>query len=210
MTEPVILLHGLWLRGATMGVFAQRLRGAGFVPETFDYASVRSDAGEAVARLAERIRALGSPRVHLVGHSMGGLIALATLREHPRLTDGRVVCLGSPLRGSAAARGLRQWPMGAAMLGHSAAILGDGFERWDGPNEVGMIAGRLPIGLGFLFGGFSGPHDGTVSVEETRLPGLTDHITIAAAHTGLAWSAEAAQQTAVFLATGRFQPARPA
>lgn len=207
MTEPVILLHGLWLRGATLGMFAQRLRVSGFAPETFDYASVQADAGEAVDKLADRIRALASPRVHLVGHSLGGLIALATLRAWPELTDGRVICLGSPLKGSAAARGLQQWPIGAAMLGRSAALLGQGFERWDGPNAVGMIAGRLPIGLGFLVGGIKGPHDGTVSVEETRLPGLADHIVIAAAHTGLAWSAEAAQQTAVFLATGRFQHA---
>jgi pimeloyl-ACP methyl ester carboxylesterase len=205
MTEPVILLHGLWLRGATMGVFAQRLRTAGFAPETFDYASVQGDAGEAVDKLADRIRALESPRVHLIGHSLGGLIALATLRALPTLTQGRVVCLGAPLKGSAAARGLRQWPMGAAMLGRSAALLDTGFESWDGPNEIGMIAGRLPIGLGFVFGGIKGPHDGTVAVEETRLPGLADHIVIAAAHTGLAWSSEAAQQAIAFLRDGRFQ-----
>lgn len=204
MTEPVILLHGLWLRGATLGVFAQRLRTAGFAPETFDYASVQRDAGEAVDKLANRIRALDSPRVHLVGHSMGGLIALATLRAQPQLTTGRVVCLGSPLKGSAAARGLGQWPMGAAMLGRSAELLGEGFESWDGAHEVGMIAGRLPIGLGFVFGGFPGPHDGTVAVDETRLPGLTDHVVIAAAHTGLAWSTEAAQHAIAFLRDGRF------
>ena len=207
MTEPVILLHGLWLRGGTMGVFAQRLRAAGFAPETFEYASVQGDAEQAAGKLADRIRVLDSPRVHLVGHSLGGLIALATLRAHPHLTDGRVVCLGSPLQGSAAARALRRWPLGAAMLGRSAAMLGDGFERWDEPNQVGMIAGRLPIGLGFLLGGLAGAHDGTVSVEETRLPGLSDHIVIAAAHTGLAWSTEAAQQAVAFLRDGLFAKA---
>ena len=96
------------------------------------------------------------------------------------------------------------------MLGRSAALLGQGFERWDGPHEVGMIAGRLPIGLGFVFGGFSGPHDGTVSVEETRLPGLTDHVVIAAAHTGLAWSTEAAQHAIAFLREGHFPSAHTA
>ena len=69
-----------------------------------------------------------------------------------------------------------------------------------------MIAGRLPIGLGFVFGGFAGPHDGTVSVEETLLPGLADHIVLAAAHTGLPWSADAAQRTSAFLRDGYFQP----
>ena len=38
--------------------------------------------------------------VALVGHSLGGLVALEALRRQPDLPVSRVVCLGSPLRGS--------------------------------------------------------------------------------------------------------------
>jgi hypothetical protein len=90
------------------------------------------------------------------------------------------------------------------MLGHSVQLLERGLERWDGPQQLGVIAGRLPFGLGFLLGGVSAPHDGTVAVEETRLPGIADHRVIAAAHTGLVYSDEAARHTIDFLRDGHF------
>jgi hypothetical protein len=69
---------------------------------------------------------------------------------------------------------------------------------------VGAIAGRLPIGFGFAFGALTSPHDGTVSVAETELPGLTDHCVVPATHTGLLFSQDAAEQTIAFLRTARF------
>ena len=49
-----------------------------------------------------------------------------------------------------------------------------------------------------------GPNDGTICVEETELPGAADRIVLPVSHTGILFSAEAARQTASFLATGRF------
>jgi hypothetical protein len=63
----------------------------------------------------------------------------------------------------------------------------------------------VPHGLGALFAGFSGEHDGTVAVAETRLPGLTDHVVVAASHSGLLFSAAAAQQAIAFLRDGSFR-----
>jgi len=204
MSERVILLHGLWLRGLAMNYLSRRLGHAGFDAETFDYATVRGGIDDASERLRERIGALGGGKVHLVGHSLGGLLAAMIVQRHPDLIDGRIVCLGAPLRGSAAARSLKGIPGGSAMLGHSVELLERGLDRWDGPQQLGVIAGRLPLGLGFLLGGVSSPHDGTVAVEETRLPGITDHCVIAAAHTGLVYSDPAAQHTIEFLRDGRF------
>jgi hypothetical protein len=70
-----------------------------------------------------------------------------------------------------------------------------------------MIAGRTPLGLGAMLGHFAGEHDGTVAVEETRLPGLADHRVIETNHTGLLFSTEVAQQTACFLHHGHFDGA---
>ncbi|TQC55854.1 alpha/beta fold hydrolase, partial [Pantoea dispersa] len=88
--------------------------------------------------------------VALVGHSLGGLIALQALQQAPALPVTRVVCLGSPLAGSAAARALAQRRLGRA-LGRSAALLQRGVARWDGAAEVGMIAGTVARGLGARF-----------------------------------------------------------
>lgn len=203
-TERVVLLHGLWLRGMAMSFLARRLETAGFDTHTFDYATVRDGIDVASGRLREQIDTLGSGTVHLVGHSLGGLVAAMIVQRHPDLIDGRIVCLGAPLRGSAAARSLKGIPGGSAMLGHSVELLEHGLKRWDGPQQLGVIAGRLPLGLGFLLGGVKSPHDGTVAVEETHLTGLADHRVIAAAHTGLVYSNEAAQHTIAFLRDGRF------
>ena len=204
MAERVILLHGLWLRGMAMNYLSRRLGNAGFDAQTFDYATVRDGIDVASERLRELIGTFGSGKVHLVGHSLGGLVAAMIVQRHPDLIDGRIVCLGSPLRGSAAARSLKGIPGGSAMLGHSVKLLEQGLERWDGPQQLGVIAGRLPIGLGFLLGGVGTPHDGTVAVEETCLPGITDHCVVAAAHTGLVYSDPAAKHTIEFLRDGHF------
>jgi len=157
------------------------------------------------------IDATDNPRkIHFVCHSLGGLMALRALRKLPDLAPGCVVCIGSPLRGSAIARSVAQLPGGSFFIGKNLSVLLEGFERWNGKRPVGAIAGRLPFGLGLVFGALPMPHDGTVSVEETQLPGLTDHIVVPATHTGLLFSDEAAAQTVAFLRNKRFHHAAAA
>jgi hypothetical protein len=103
----------------------------------------------------------------------------------------RVVCLGSPLRGSAVAAGLADRRWGAALLGRNAALLREGVPAWQGTAAVGVVAGRIPRGMGCLFAGLGGEHDGTVAVAETRLPGIAAHCMVDAGHTGLVVSAAA-------------------
>jgi hypothetical protein len=70
---------------------------------------------------------------------------------------------------------------------------------------IGVIAGCVPHGLGALFAGFDGEHDGTVAVAETHLPGVADHIVVHASHSGLLFSTEAVEQAIAFLRYGHFQ-----
>ncbi|HZP67251.1 MAG TPA: alpha/beta hydrolase [Rudaea sp.] len=204
MGETVILLHGLWMRAFTLTMLRNRLQGAGYDVEAFDYATVLRSPEEGIERLRDRAHKVKSKKIHFVGHSLGGLIALQALQREPQLAEGRVVCLGSPLRGSAVARSVAKLPGGAFVIGKSIEILREGIERWGGEQPVGSIAGRLPIGLGFAIGGLSSPHDGTVSVSETELPGLTDHVVVPATHTGLLFSEQAAGQAVAFLRDARF------
>jgi pimeloyl-ACP methyl ester carboxylesterase len=203
MTSRVILVHGIWMPGAVMAWQAARLRAAGFACETFSYYGVTRGPEEAVSHLTG---VLSRGEAHVVAHSLGGLVALHALRAQPSLPVRRVVCLGSPLRGSGAVRGMRRYSWAAATLGFAAEVLERGLERWDGPAEVGVIAGSLPRGLGHVFSHFDDDHDGSVSVAETRLPGLADHAVIPASHSGMLFSAEAARLTVQFLREGRFGP----
>ena len=203
MTRRVVLLHGIWMPGAVMAWLAARLHEAGFECENFGYHGVTRGPDEAVPRLAQ---ALAREPALVLAHSLGGLVALETLRQQPQLPVQRVVCMGSPLRGSDAVHGMRQRAWAAATLGRSAELLERGFDAWNGRAQVGVIAGRVPRGLGHVFGGFEGEHDGSVAVEETRLPGLTDHAVIAASHSGMLFSAEAARLAVNFFLEGRFRP----
>ena len=202
--QRVLLLHGIWNAKIWLGPLATRLRAAGFDVEIFGYPSVFGGPEVAVPSLIARLR--DSEPVALLGHSLGGLIALEALNREPSLPVTRVVCLGSPLRGSHAARGLagRIWTSPA--LGRSAGLLLRGFERWEGRQQVGMVAGNVPHGLGRHFARFEGESDGTVALEETRLAGLADHCVVASSHSGLVFSAAAARQAAHFLNHGRFMP----
>ncbi len=203
--ERVILLHGLWMRAFTLLALRRGLGRSGYTVELFDYASVLRGPEVAVRRLVQRVRGSDNETVHLVGHSLGGLVALRALLREPDLINGRVVCLGTPLRGSAVARVLGGLPGGSWLLGTSESLLRDGLPRWQGLQQVGVIAGRMPVGFGFLFGSLASPHDGTVSVAETVIPGLSDHVQVAATHTGLLFSGTVVSQIVAFLRNGRFE-----
>lgn len=209
MSDHVILLHGLWMRGFALAMLHRRLMEADFRVHRFDYLSVAASQQSILDRLRAEMIELSdeTETVHLVGHSLGGLLALRACADADALPPGRIVCLGSPLMGSAAARAFAGWGRGGeVLLGRNRQLIEQGFERWNGPREVGMIAGRMPLGLGSVIGHFEGEHDGTVAVDETRLPGLTDHCVVESNHTSLLFSVDVARLTAAFLHHGRFAP----
>ncbi len=200
--ERVIVLHGLWMRGLAMSALAHRLRQAGFHVEIFDFMTVQAPMEQAAQRLRQRLAGQDSP-VHLVGHSLGGELALQATAGQDGLAPGRIVCLGSPLAGSAAARQVDAWGLGR-LIGSSLDLLKAGIDAWPGPREAGVVAGTLHLGLGGLLGLAPGDSDGTVGVAETRIAGLADHCCVPASHTGLLFSTQAAAQTVHFLRQGSF------
>jgi pimeloyl-ACP methyl ester carboxylesterase len=198
----VVLVHGIWNQAWWLAPLAWRLRRAGFAPELFGYASLVQGGDAAVQPLARRLAA--GPPAHVVGHSLGGLVALEALRGEPGLPVQRVVCLGSPLCGSGTARHLAGRRGLAWALGRSAGLLERGCLPWPGGPEVGVVAGDVPRGIGRLLAAVGTQSDGTVALAETCLPGVTDHCRVPASHTGLVLSAQAARQTLAFLQWGRF------
>ena len=200
-TRHVILLHGLWMGPWSMSLLGRRLRQAGFETEFVGYSSVQGGPEEAILNLAGRVK---HGPCHVVAHSLGGLIALAALERYPSLPVERVVCLGSPLCGSATATGFGRLPGIGDALGRSAPLLERGCRAWHGQAEVGVVAGRRPFGLGRLISRFDCEYDGTVSVDETRLEGLADHVVVEASHTGMLVTPEVVRQAVAFLESGHF------
>jgi pimeloyl-ACP methyl ester carboxylesterase len=213
-TENVVLVHGLWMTGAETGLLRSRLADDyAFDVRQYSYYTVSVGLDENVARLAEFLRTVPGETLHVVGHSLGGLLALHTLARHADLRPGRVVCLGSPLRGSSAARAMAGLPFGEQILGATIrdAVLNGGLSSWDGPREVGVIAGTLGMGLGVVIENLPTPNDGTVAVVETQLPGIKDHLELPVSHTGFLFAPAVVSQTAYFLRHGAFaRPGTPA
>lgn len=201
---PVVLIHGLWMRSPTMWPIGAAMQRAGFRAKYFNYPTIKTPIEESVEKLRQQVLALNSREVHLVGHSMGGLLAVMAAQRLPE-HKGRIVALGSPFSGSAAGRWLSDYRLGRLTLGHSAELIRAGPKdtklgtSWD----LGVIAGTLGAGLGVVSGLLISPHDGTVCVTETIVPNC-DHLMIKASHTGLLFSAQTAKQTINFLSTGRF------
>src|SRR5690606_2157383 len=154
--DHVILLHGIWMRGITLQMLARRLRTSGYSVETIDYASVFRGIEPAVGHLRERMRAIDADAVHVGGHSRGSLVAPEAVRAARAWPRGNVVCLGAPWRGSSGARALGSVRGGRLLLGQSAQPLLGGVAPWKGRRRVGVIAGRLPFGLGVSIGALRG------------------------------------------------------
>ena len=204
--ENVLLVHGLWMRSLAMRWLATRLRSQDFQPRQFGYYSLLQDTDAVVARMAAEFRA--RPGMHVVAHSLGGLLALRAAEIAGVEYLGRVVCLGSPLAGSHAASSIiARIPAGARLVGHNRALLQAGIGQVASGLQVGAVAGCVPRGLGGVVARFQCEHDGTVAVDETRVPGLADHVVVRASHSGLIFSDAALRQTAHFLRHGRFEHA---
>jgi pimeloyl-ACP methyl ester carboxylesterase len=202
-----ILVHGLWQSGLEFFVMRRRLQADGTIRVLFfSYPTVVGSMSDHVRRLIDCARAHQADRLHFVGHSLGGLVVLRALQVTDDLPPGRAVLLGSPLQGSRTAQSLARMPFGRALIGSALAeeCVEWSPREWSGRREVGVIAGSLGLGVGRLLANLDDTHDGTVLVEETRLPGAKDHIVVAASHTGLLLSAEVAEQTRYFLENGTF------
>jgi len=204
--EAVVLIHGLWMPALVMALLARRLRRAGWATFRFSYSSRHATLRENAAVLAEFVQGIAVPRVHFVAHSLGGLLLMQLLQDAPGTPPGRVVLLGTPYHGSHVASRLSRHAWGRWLCGQSLdrALLGDG-PRWTGERELGIIAGTLPIGAGWIVPGLAKPNDGTVAVAETVVAGRADAITLPVTHSGLVFSAAVARQLVHFLNTGKFQ-----
>jgi len=152
----------------------------------------------------------GAGPVHFVTHSLGGLVLRALLPRHPELGGGRAVMLAPPNQGSEIADRVRELGWLAPVLGPLAVQLGtrpqDLPKRLPVPEiAFGVIAGDdwiNPAGPLWL----PSPHDGTVSVESTRLEGMRDHIVLPYTHTFIVAAEPVAAQVDTFLRHGRFDP----
>jgi pimeloyl-ACP methyl ester carboxylesterase len=203
--DAVVLVHGLWMNRAVMLYLTAQLARRGFRTRAVGYLSAMQDFEHNAARVARAIAAVDAERVHVVGHSLGGVVALRAIGAHPDPRVKRLVLLGSPIAGSEGGRQFARSRWGARLLGATKALW-LGMPRLEIPPgvEAGAIAGTRRLGLGRLLLRLPFPNDGVVTVEETKHPRLADHLVLPVAHSLMLVSPTVARQVAAFLETGRF------
>src|SRR5271166_5164573 len=181
----VVYVHGLWVSGVEGYWLRRRVaRALGAESRAFSYSSVTGRAGDVAGALGKFLANLPADVLHIVAHSLGGVLVVKLFDNPPPLPPGRVVLLASPVNGSRAARNLMRLPFGASILGATVRdeVLPEQPRRWHGAREVGVIAGRSTVGLGRLVGALDEPNDGTILVAETNLAGAADQIVLPLGH----------------------------
>jgi len=199
--REVVLAPGLWMPGAAMGLLAARLTGAGYKPRVFPYRG-RSPLEANIERLA---RFVGGAPAHFIGHSLGGLLILETLKRHPGVDALSVLLLGAPVRGCFAGRRFGRHRAARWMMGACSPLWEEREAQWPRAAPLGVIAGTRALGLGRAFGRLPGENDGVVCVSETTVNGMAARALVPEGHSMLIVSGRVGRLVETFLGTGRFE-----
>ena len=213
--EEVVLLHGLCRTSRSMATMERALADAGYKVRNVDYpsrtASVRQLADDAIGRAVGDCQRDGAVKIDFVTHSLGGILVRSYLARHALPSLGRVVMLAPPNQGSEIVDKLGWFFVFKMINGPAGSELGT--DKNSTPNRLGPAT--FPVGI--ITGDRSinwinsllipGRDDGKVSVERTRLAGMSDHTVIHATHPFIMRNREAIRQTIQFLQTGRFDHA---
>jgi pimeloyl-ACP methyl ester carboxylesterase len=188
-----------------MAAMAKRLRARGHSVMIFSYPTRNNGLDGHADELHRFISKAAPDELHLVGHSMGGLVILNMLSRYDDLPAGRVVLMGTPVRGSRVVKRLENLPGQKIMFGKIAQDLLRGFQQPPKNRQTGMIRGTRAMGLGRVLGKHDEPNDGSVAVSETQLEGLADSIELPVAHSEMLLSSEVVYQVEHFLLSGGFK-----
>ncbi len=196
-SEAVVLVHGLWMRPWTWIGYQHFLNSHGYKVYTFAYRTSSQPFDFNVVRLAAFINSRKEDVIHLVVHSMGGILALKALPKI--IKPGKLLLIASPVNGSKVAQRLKQLGLDKHLLKYAAKPLTEGHKQALTKRKTLMIAGDAPYGLGQFITQWDSKNDGTVAVSETQADWLDDHQIIHTSHMGLLNNPLAKQLTLDFL-----------
>ncbi len=193
----ILYIHGLFLFGLVMKPLAKRLGKQGFSGALYDYPTRIRTVSEHGKDLAEILEKMPEHKIHVITHSMGGLIFRSAIAQKPELAKkiGRAVLLAPPNRGSAVASWYCRNLFFAPNIIHPLRDMREESDAW--------IHHLYPIPE-IEFGVVGALRDQCVAMSNTHLPTERDHITVDSSHTRMLFLPETAHYCKQFLKTGHF------
>ncbi|MFM8953277.1 MAG: esterase/lipase family protein [Planctomycetaceae bacterium] len=201
-SEHVALIHGYLANKFLLAPLARRLRRRGYGTTPWGYWNIRCSLLVHADRFSRELERLDADPVidtiHVVTHSMGGIVTRAALDRYRPRKLGRLVMLAPPNHGSFVA---------------SRAV--NSFGRFLRPVTVlstaaDSLVNLLPTPEGLDIGVIAAQYDALVSEESTHPDVPHAHVTLPTWHTGLLFNRPAADLIADFLASGTFDARLPA
>ena len=212
--QCVILLHGLARTSHSMDKMEQALIDAGYATANIDYPS-RSMKIQDLTELAMNegvndCQSKDAAAIHLVTHSMGGILARYYLAKNKLPKFGHLVQLAPPNQGSLVTDQFRQEQWYKWVTGPAGQQLGTGKDGIPGllgavDYSAGVIAGNEHSPLdNWLAEVIPGEDDGKVSVSHAKVEGMADFIVLPYTHISIMKQDQVIAQTLHFLKHGNF------
>ncbi len=208
--ETVVLLHGLARTAQSMRPMARALEAHGYRVVNLGYDSrhqrIETLAEDVRGRILEATK--GAAPIHVVTHSMGGILVRQIQATAPLPDLGRVVMLSPPNQGSEVVDRIGHSWIFNAVNGPAGRQLGthpDSFVNQLGPVgfECGILTGDRSINW-INSRMIPGPDDGKVSVESARVEGMTAYKVVHATHPFIMRKKSVIRDVVRFLKTGNF------
>ena len=208
-------MHGLARTENSMDKLEVELEKSGFNVQNIGYESrkyeIETLANKAIGPALEKCGSIEN--ISFVTHSMGGILVRHYLSQKAIPNLNRVVMLGPPNKGSELVDTLGNFPGFHFANGDAGLQLGTG--KASVPNslgaanfDLGVIAGTRSINL-ILSTIIPGSDDGKVSIENTKIEGMNDHLIMPVTHTFMMRNTAVIEQVVQYLQYGKFSRKNP-
>ncbi len=212
--ECVFLVHGLGRTKNSMMIMKHHLKKEGYRVVSFSYDSRNLSVDSAVHKLKTAVsnelnKASAPDKLHIVTHSLGGILTRKMFESETPEQLGRVVMLAPPNKGSELPDKLGKISLYKKVTGPAGMELGTGKGAY--PTRLGVVNFELGIIAGdrslnpFYSSLVKGKDDGKVSVESTKVEGMSDFLVMHTSHTWIMNRKAVRKQVVYFLQNGCFE-----